>query len=431
MRAFSALRGKLTGFRSEAHFDGLFRRSPVSSSFSASRSVGRQLRLGVGRGHTSLRWGASGRVRRETLLEETASFWKNFTLYIFRRFRSLINFSYRTVVSVFDFSSGLKLQLQGRLYRRKGQLSFPLAHASLLGISFSMLVFTSGFGEFLYLRTGALDLSDGAVIIAGKPSVATEESELLETEVQTYIVKAGDTLYDIAKKFRVTVDTLSSTNNIAYPYTIHPDQKLTVPPVPGLVYTVKAGDTLASVAEEYKVDDQDIVEFNYLFRPFKLKKGQRLIIPYAQVPQPEPVYTASSGSTSVTSGYLPSSTGACGSVSLSWPVASHSITRGWRWYHRAWDMAASYEPVYASGSGTVVTVGWQSWGYGYYIRVDHGGGWTTLYAHLSKHLVGIGQNVSKGQVIGTSGATGWATGPHLHFESRCNGHPVVPSAVLH
>lgn len=308
-------------------FNTLLKKLPVSgnslpqSKFHLDRSVRcaqiNQLRFSLRNGRSTLRLGASGRVRKKALPEEMLAFGRNLILYTLHRFYSFIGFLVRVFTSSFDFSSGLKSHLQGRLYRRKGQLSFPLAHASLLGISFSMLVFTSGFGEFLYRRTGAIALGNGAVIVADQPLVATEESELLETEVKSYVVKQGDTLYDIAKQFRVTVDTLSYANNIAYPYLIHPGDKLTVPPVPGLVYTVKKGDTLASIAKEYKVDDQTIAEFNYLFAPFKLTKGQKLTVPYAQIPQPEPVYTASSpGSASVASGYLPSSIGACGSVSF-------------------------------------------------------------------------------------------------------------------
>jgi murein DD-endopeptidase MepM/ murein hydrolase activator NlpD len=80
------------------------------------------------------------------------------------------------------------------------------------------------------------------------------------------------------------------------------------------------------------------------------------------------------------------------------------------------------DTVVASAGGTVQTVrnlGNRS--YGRYVVVSHGGGWTTLYAHLNSASVSVGQRVSSGQRIGTVGSTGGSTGPHLHFEQRLNG----------
>ena len=68
--------------------------------------------------------------------------------------------------------------------------------------------------------------------------------------------------------------------------------------------------------------------------------------------------------------------------------------------------------------------------YGYYVVVDHGNGYTTLYAHFSSIAVSVGQRVSQGQVLGAGGRTGYATGNHLHFEVHLNGVTVNPLVYL-
>ncbi len=96
-------------------------------------------------------------------------------------------------------------------------------------------------------------------------------------------------------------------------------------------------------------------------------------------------------------------------------------------YHSGVDIAVNYGTnVYASGAGKVYATGYDEAGYGYYVMVEHGNGYVSLYGHLSKILVSTGQQVSKGQVIALSGNSGRSTGPHLHAELRRNGERVSP-----
>ena len=104
----------------------------------------------------------------------------------------------------------------------------------------------------------------------------------------------------------------------------------------------------------------------------------------------------------------------------------HPVTGAQR-FHSGVDIGASYGTnIFAANSGTVVVAGYNTGGYGNYVVISHGGGYSTLYAHCSSLLVSAGQQVSKGQVIATCGSTGMSTGPHIHFEIQLNGQTTNP-----
>jgi len=107
-------------------------------------------------------------------------------------------------------------------------------------------------------------------------------------------------------------------------------------------------------------------------------------------------------------------------VSSGFSMRLHPIFQTWR-AHLGVDYAAAQgTPVRSVGIGTVESAG-NMGGYGNAVVIKHNNGHSTVYAHLSKMLVRRGQSVSQGQTVGLVGATGWATGPHLHFEFRVNG----------
>ena len=129
-----------------------------------------------------------------------------------------------------------------------------------------------------------------------------------------------------------------------------------------------------------------------------------------------------------------------GSGSWAWPCPGctyvtsragnryHPIFGEWR-YHSGIDIGAGYgSAVTASDSGTVIMASVNG-GYGNCVMIDHGNGYYTLYGHLSGYAVSEGQAVSQGQTIGYVGDTGWATGPHLHFEIRQGSTKLDPEAA--
>jgi murein DD-endopeptidase MepM/ murein hydrolase activator NlpD len=112
------------------------------------------------------------------------------------------------------------------------------------------------------------------------------------------------------------------------------------------------------------------------------------------------------------------------------PITSPFGMRGGR-MHTGVDFGAPYgTPIGAGGVGTVSSAGWNSGGYGYLVIIQHRLGFSSWYAHMSRVTAYVGEHVSGGTTIGYVGATGHATGPHLHFEVRIDGVPVDPMPYL-
>lgn len=113
------------------------------------------------------------------------------------------------------------------------------------------------------------------------------------------------------------------------------------------------------------------------------------------------------------------------------PLTSMHINQGYFSYHPGIDLKGTIgDDIRPIMVGTVVEANYSRVGYGNVVMVDHGGGIETLYAHMSKILVQVGDNVNLDTVLGHVGSTGHSTGPHLHFEVRENGSTVNPLRVL-
>ena len=274
-------------------------------------------------------------------------------------------------------------------------------------------------------------------LIASKSSINTlVPLDREKREIETYIVKQGDTLSTIASFFDITVDTIKWANNLTGDL-VKPGQELEIPPADGVLVTVSKGDTLDSLSKKYSASDQAIADFNFLDYPFTLVEGQKLFIPEGRMPAPViATKTRSTPSTYVTR--TPTPTGSVGTPDpnvgrfLGWPVINGGkISQYYKGvYHRGIDIADRNLPnIAAAAGGTVIFAGcggscpplgstWGGSSYGWSIQIDHGNGFTTWYAHLKNIYVRTGQTVSKGQAIGQMGSTGRSTGPHLHFEVR-------------
>ena len=264
------------------------------------------------------------------------------------------------------------------------------------------------------------------------PVPHTTIPERYTTEIVTYTVQPNDTVWGIAQAYGIEVETIMWANAEVekYPDLLGVGQILTILPVNGVYYTVKAGDTVDKLAKTYKTTKEKIVglELNGLVEPYTLATGQKLVLVDGQKPLPKPKAPLDFGPLQYV-GTAPKGS-ATGSGQFMWPTRGY-WSRGLSRYHKGADIANSIgTPIYAADSGYVMMAGRDTYGYGLQIVINHGNGFHTRYAHLSKILVKAGQSVKRGDKIALMGNTGRSTGPHLHFEIIKNGVCINPLSYL-
>ena len=259
--------------------------------------------------------------------------------------------------------------------------------------------------------------------------------------VKEHTVARGDSVFAISRDFKIKPDTLLWANYDVLndsPDSIRPGQELNIPPVDGILYKWKDGDTVDGIASQFKAKVEDVLAWPGnevdLTNP-GFKAGQLVMIPggsreYKQWLIPD-VAVGKSGTTGVGSSVCGG--GPVGSSAFIWPTGNHFVS-GNDYYggHLGIDIAAGEgAPVYAADAGVVTraTGGWNG-GYGNVVMINHGNGYSTLYAHLSSINVSVCQSVGAGTMIGAAGNTGNSFGAHLHFEVRLNGGFINPWSVL-
>ena len=275
--------------------------------------------------------------------------------------------------------------------------------------------------------------------ITRKTSLHTSIPSRPRIGIVKYIVQSGDTVFGIADNFGLKPSTILWGNYAVLkdsPHSLRPGQELIILPTDGTYHQWQAGEGLNSVAKYYGVDPETIINYpeNNLdtetigdYANPNIPVGTWLIIPGGtrefiswSVPvgitrdNPAVAQILGVGSCGVVSG------GAVGYGSFVWPADSHFLSGNDfspETNHRGIDISGYLgSPVYATDAGVIVYAGWNDYGYGNMIIIDHGNGWQSLYSHLSSIGVICSQSVGQGDVIGAIGSTGNSTGPHLHFE---------------
>lgn len=322
-----------------------------------------------------------------------------------------------------------------KLYQGRGRLTKPFIHSGMAGVVILGILITpviaSSFPGFSSDPWSQMPAPSAILssLEGGSEEMITQISDKPRGEIVDYRVQSGDTVSGIAQRFEVSIDTLRWANDLESVAAIKPGQILKIPPVTGVVHKVKKGDTVYSLAKHYQTEAQGVVDFPFNTfvndETFELAVGQLIIIPDGTKPKEIPW-----SPTTAIARKTPDAGSVVASGLFVWPT-SGIISQGFRWYHRAMDIANKLiPPILAADSGRVVASGWTTGGYGNRIIIDHGNGFTTLYGHLSRIYVEAGQNVKKGDQIGQMGSTGRSTGPHLHFEIKKNGGFLSPFDFL-
>lgn len=305
------------------------------------------------------------------------------------------------------------------------------------------------------------------------------------TAARTVVVREGQSLWDIASAWGVSIQTIAAVNGLANVEFVKPGQRLLIPVAtdPGapaklaaqaakavamqqaaarrkvrvtsskasakaprgqsrtsaarpLAVTLGEGQTLWSLARAHGTSVDAIVEANGLRDADRVRAGTRLVIPgRTAASRPSRVTTARVSAQRAGEAFTKAASTTAVRIARGflWPARGQITSRfGWRRsrQHTGLDIAAPYgSPIFASRPGRVIFAGWY-YDYGRAVIVDHGGGVQTLYGHASTLLVQTGQTIAQGELIARVGTSGRTTGPHVHFEVRVNGKAVNPMKYM-
>lgn len=389
-----------------------------------------------------------------SLVENIESFVKDFYSYIEQRFRQIFVFAYIFFLYLLELVSNLKSSLISKMFWGRGNLYRSSFHILMAIITFAAVL--SGISSRLSILASddiGLDISSGIIgrqdflSQAGTAESITAIGEL-ETDYKVYKheVEDGESLGQIADFYQINPSSIRWANDMKDD-NVNVGQILRIPQINGAFIKVKKGDTLELIAEKTNGTVADIVDLNSNTLGYdpdpELEVGTELFIPGGEIILPTPTPTKRP----IVRAFVPPANNGTQVNPPSSPVVSvnpgsyvhpllgcpgWSWSRGWATWHRGVDMAKRGGCwINSAGAGTVVTAKWGSYGEGYYVVIDHGGGVQTRYLHGNgTFAVKVGQQVAAGQNIMYMGTTGNSTGTHLHFDFMVNGARLNPEAYI-
>lgn len=298
----------------------------------------------------------------------------------------------------------------------------------------------------------AVEMIEAEPVWTAQQVVANAQS----VAASTYVVQPGDTLRGIGNRTGAGSEMIARANGLTPPYAIRAGQRLAIPG--GRYHLVAQGETGIAIAAAYGVAWSRIVAANGLAEPYALRRGQRLLLPgdtpvaapslerraaafhididdvltggQPAAPENAPVTVASSRAHPLPSN-VPIARPDSFVGSFAWPVTGKILSRfgpgasGAK--NEGIDIGVpSGTPIRAAADGVVAYAGDKVAVFGGLVLIAHGSAWVSAYGHASRVDVVRGQKVTKGQVIGQTGDTGYASQPKLHFELRKDRVPVNP-----
>ncbi|WP_420912151.1 LysM peptidoglycan-binding domain-containing protein [Meiothermus ruber] len=310
----------------------------------------------------------------------------------------------------------------------------------------------------------------------------TNDEIRLPPGVRAYVVRSGDTVESIARRFDLTILGLVSANpGLQSLDRLDVGSTLYIPTgEPGLLLQLRKGETIHDLAQRFGLSVNEVAKANGLDSPTDVRAGDLILLPRVQARATyqrllqiqeaerkareeearrlaeqrrkqeearqkqlaeqrrlQAQSRARLQQQTQSQPRLRPANAVVAAAGYRWPISNFTITTyfgrrgGFQRFHTGIALAAPIgTPISAARAGQVDPAGWSRYGYGLHVIINHGGAQETLYAHMSRIVVRPGQWVDRGDLIGYVGSTGWSTGPHLHFEVRVGGVARNPLAYL-
>ena len=250
-------------------------------------------------------------------------------------------------------------------------------------------------------------------------------------EKGTIVVRKGDTVHGIARRYGAGIRSLIDANGLSPPYLLRIGQKLKLPV--RRTYRVKKGDTVYGISRRFGIDMRDLVRWNGIHRPYTITVGEKLHLP-DKIGRSKTITSAKTPHRSAVSSRT-TKVPPRGKRNFLKPVQGKVLSafgpKSDGLHNDGINIAAAKgAPVRAAENGVVVYVGTEFHSFGNLLLIKHADGWVSAYGHTDKPLVKRGDVVKRGELVAKVGKSGNVNAPQLHFELRRGTRAVDPTRYL-